>query len=92
MRRAPLTVLIALAGASTLALEIAGTRILGPWYGVSLDLWSVLIATTLASLALGYALGGRAADRGAGARGLALVLGFAGAWTLAIPWMVAPLV
>jgi len=92
VNRAPLTLLIALAGASTLALEIAGTRILGPWYGVSLDLWSVLIATTLASLALGYALGGRAADRGAGARGLALVLGFAGVWTLAIPWMVAPLV
>lgn len=92
MNRAPLTLLIALAGASTLALEIAGTRILGPWYGVSLDLWSALIATTLASLALGYALGGRAADRGAGVRGLALVLGFAGAWTLAIPWMVPTLV
>ena len=92
MNRAPLTLVIALAGGSTLALEIVGTRILGPWYGVSLDLWSVLIATTLAALALGYALGGRLADRGATARKLAGVLALAGVWTLALPWMVAPLV
>jgi spermidine synthase len=92
VNRGPLTLVIALAGASTLALEILGTRILGPWYGVSLDLWSVLIATTLAALAAGYALGGRLADRGAGVRGLAAVLAVAGAWTLALPWMVAPLV
>src|SRR5207237_7527889 len=92
MNRNLLTIIIALAGASTLALEIVGTRILGPWYGVSLDLWSALIATTLAALALGYWLGGRFADRGATARGLAGVLAFAGAWTLALPWMVVPLV
>jgi len=87
-----LTIVIALAGASTLALEIVGTRILGPWYGVSLDLWSALIATTLAALALGYWLGGGLADRGATARTLAGVLALAGLWTLALPWMVAPLV
>jgi spermidine synthase len=92
MNRNLLTVVIALAGASTLALEIVGTRILGPWYGVSLDLWSALIATTLAALALGYWLGGRLADRGANARGLAGVLALAGVWTLALPWMVGPLV
>lgn len=92
MKRGPLTLVIALAGGSTLALEILGTRILGPWYGVSLDLWSTLIATTLAALAAGYGLGGRLADRGAGVRGLATVLAVAGAWTLALPWMVAPLV
>jgi len=92
MNRNLLTIVIALAGAATLALEIVGTRILGPWYGVSLDLWSALIATTLAALALGYWLGGRFADKGATARGLATVLALAGAWTLALPWMVAPLV
>ena len=32
------------------------------------------------------------ADRGATARGLAVVLALAGLWTLALPWMVVPLV
>ena len=51
-------------GASVLALEILGTRILGPFYGVSLFLWSALITVTLAALSVGYVVGGRLADRG----------------------------
>ena len=51
-------------GASVLAIEILGTRILGPFYGVSLFLWSALITVTLAALSLGYAIGGRWADNG----------------------------
>src|SRR5689334_23859353 len=47
-----------LSGASVLVLEILGTRVLAPYYGVSLFLWSTLIAVTLAALAAGYALGG----------------------------------
>lgn len=36
-----------IAGSAVLAIEIGGTRILGPFYGVSLFLWSALITTTL---------------------------------------------
>jgi spermidine synthase len=50
-------------GACSLALEIVGTRLISPFYGSSLYTWSALITTTLLALAVGYAWGGRLADR-----------------------------
>jgi spermidine synthase len=82
---------ISLSGAAVLALEILGTRILGPFYGVSLFLWSALITVTLAALSVGYALGGRWADRGPTCARLASVLAIAGVWTIVIPWIRTPL-
>jgi spermidine synthase len=92
MNRVALSVVVSLSGASVLVLEILGTRVLGPFYGVSLFLWSALIAVTLAALAAGYALGGRWALRDPSAGRLALVLAFAGLWVLAIPWLRGPVV
>jgi len=92
MKRPALFVVVSLSGASVLVLEILGTRVLGPFYGVSLFLWSALIAVTLAALASGYALGGRWASRDPRAGRLALVLAFAGLWVLAIPWLRGPVV
>ena len=69
-----------------LAIEILGTRILGPFYGVSIFLWSALISVTLAALSLGYAIGGRWADRGLRASRLAFMLAGAGVWMLLVPW------
>ncbi len=91
MNRFALFFVVAASGACVLSLEIVGTRVLGPFYGQSLFLWSALISVTLAALSLGYALGGRLADRGARASRLALFLAVAAAWVTAIPWMVAPL-
>jgi len=86
-----LYVVVALSGASVLAIEILGTRLLGPFYGVGLFLWSALISVTLAALSLGYALGGRLADRGPTAERLSWLLGAAGTWVLLIPWVRTPL-
>ena len=44
-------------------LELLGTRIIAPFYGVSLYVWSSLIAVTMIALALGYYWGGFLADR-----------------------------
>jgi spermidine synthase len=74
-------------GAAVLTIEILGTRILGPFYGVSLFLWSALITVTLIALSIGYAAGGRWADRGASWRRLCLIMSLAGAWILLIPWI-----
>ncbi|HLF13460.1 MAG TPA: fused MFS/spermidine synthase, partial [Bacteroidota bacterium] len=79
--------IVAVAGASVLALEILGTRILGPHFGVSLFLWSALITVTLAALAIGYLIGGSWADRFGSYRRLCSLMGIAGAWIVAIPWM-----
>ncbi len=57
-----LYVTVMLTGAAVMMLELLGTRIIGPFYGVSLVVWSALISVTLIALALGYYLGGLSAD------------------------------
>lgn len=91
MRKNYLYFFVAISGASTLTIEILGTRILGPFYGTSLFLWSALISVTLAALSLGYALGGRWADRGATLFKLSWLLVLAGLWIIGIPWLKRPI-
>ncbi|MDZ4806614.1 MAG: fused MFS/spermidine synthase [Candidatus Eisenbacteria bacterium] len=91
MKLLPLYTTVAISGASVLALEILGTRILGPFYGNSLFLWSALITVTLAALAVGYAVGGRWADKGATPRRLGMIVLIAGLWVLLIPILRRPL-
>ena len=90
MKNGIIYLIVTVSGASVLAIEILGTRILGPFYGVSLFLWSALISVTLAALSLGYAVGGRWADRGPTLSRLCLLLLFAGLWVLTIPWLKRP--
>ncbi len=90
MKHGYLYFVVTVSGASVLALEILGTRILGPFYGVSLFLWSALITVTLAALALGYAVGGRWADRGPKLGRLCVLLLVAGLWVVAIPYLRRP--
>ncbi len=61
-------------GAAVLTIEILGTRIVGPCFGVSLFVWSALLAVTLGSLATGYYAGGVLIDRTPGARVLGLTV------------------
>ena len=44
-------------------IEVLGARVVGPFYGVNLFVWTSFISVTLVSLAVGYALGGLVADR-----------------------------
>jgi spermidine synthase len=81
---------VVVCGASVLAIEILGTRIIGPFYGVSLYLWSALIGVTLAALSLGYAVGGRWADRGPKLERLCVLIGLSGLWIVTIPWLRHP--
>lgn len=66
--RAELLVTVFICGAAALTIEIMGTRIVGPSFGVSLFVWSALLAVTLGSLATGYFVGGILTDRMPGAR------------------------
>lgn len=81
---------VIVSGASVLAIEILGTRILAPFYGASLYLWSALIGVTLAALSAGYAVGGRWADRGPTLPRFCSVIGIAGLWFIVIPWLRTP--
>lgn len=57
---------IFISGAAILALELLASRIMTPYFGVSLYIWTGILSITLVALALGYWLGGRLASRGPG--------------------------
>jgi MFS family permease len=78
-----------LTGAAVMVIELLGTRLIAPFYGASLYVWTSVISVTLIALALGYFVGGRWADRAKKA-GLALIIALSGLLTLLIPWLTAP--
>ena len=59
----PLLVLVFTAGFVLMGFEIAGSRVLAPFFGNSVYVWGSLIGTVLAALGLGYWWGGTIADR-----------------------------
>ena len=75
------------AGALVMALEVVGARVIGAFYGVSLFVWTSLIAVTLLALAAGYAAGGRFADRMRTPDAIFAWLAVAGGCVLAVPWL-----
>lgn len=77
-------------GAVTLILEIAGARLLSPYYGSSLYTWSALITVTLVALAAGYHWGGKSADSGPSLTLFSRLVGLAGAAAAFIPVLRAP--
>lgn len=72
-----------------MVIELLGTRMIAPFYGTSLTVWSALISVTMIALALGYFVGGRWADR-AERVSLSLIIALAGLFTLLIPWLTRP--
>jgi spermidine synthase len=72
-------------GGAVLAIEILGTRIIGPFYGVSIFLWSSLISVTLVGLSVGYVIGGRLSDKIKNYNMLALIIAVSGVFILLIP-------
>ena len=63
MLRGSLRLLIIVSGIVSLAVELTASRLLGPYFGTSVQIWAVLIGMTLIYLTIGYELGGRLADR-----------------------------
>ena len=85
-----LYILVLIAGGSVLSIEILGARMLEPFCGLGPFLWSVLLAVTLMALVLGFAIGGRQADRDARNAALAIPLIASGCWMLLVPWIRKP--
>jgi spermidine synthase len=77
-------------GMSSLGAEIAAARLLAPWFGASTIVWANTIATVLVALSVGYALGGRLADRNPTMPGLARWVVWAAAMLALVPFISGP--
>ncbi len=86
-----LSVLVFLAGAGSLAIEICASRLLAPYFGSSTVVWANLIGVVLAALSLGYWLGGRLADRRPEPRLLGWIVATAAALVAVVPFVARPL-
>lgn len=77
-RRAWALLLISLLeGAALMGVELVGAKLVAPYYGNSIYVWSAVLGTTLGGLAMGYFAGSLKAVQGRALRNLRLVLGAA---------------
>jgi spermidine synthase len=87
----PLEVIVFVVGAASLGAEIAATRLLAPYFGASTVVWANTIATVLVSLSVGYAVGGRVADRAPYLAGLCAITLVAAVLLAIVPFLSSPL-
>lgn len=79
-----------IAGFSTMAVEMAGSRTLAPCFGTSLPVWTNLIGLFMAALAVGAWCGGSAAAKSR-VTSVGLLLAGAGIYVAGLPFMGTPL-
>ena len=89
-RSRSLELLVFAVGAGSLGAEIAAARLLAPWFGASTIVWANTIAVVLVALSIGYALGGRFADRDPRPEGLARIVLVAAALLAVVPFVSGP--
>ncbi len=79
-----------LCGMSIMGLEMSASRLLAPFFGTSLFVWTNLIGAMMTGLSLGYWIGGRIADRHPSTQILHRIIIFAGLTTAALPFIAHP--
>ncbi|MCB0804468.1 MAG: fused MFS/spermidine synthase [Bacteroidales bacterium] len=72
-----ISLIIFFSGALIMVYEIAGSRVLGPYLGTSVFVWTALIGIIMGSLSIGYWLGGKLSVKTDGLKGLAIILSLA---------------
>ncbi len=83
--RLPILAAVFLSGASLLALELAASRVLAPYFGNSLFVWGALLGVVLAGLSAGYSIGGLLVDRYPTVRLLEAAIALGALTVLAVP-------
>ena len=74
-----------------MALELAGSRVVAPYMGTSIVVWTSLIGIVMLSLTLGYWLGGVVSDRHPRPELLSNIIGAAGIATIVVGLIANPL-
>jgi len=85
MKKYKLEIIVFLAGAIGMGLELIAARVLSPYVGSSNVVWTSIIGIILASMSLGYWLGGKKADKNADINQLSKILLYAALFTSVIP-------
>ena len=80
-----------LCGACVMVLELAGSRVVAPYMGTSLVVWTSLIGIVMLSLTLGYWLGGVVSDKHPRPELLSNIIGAAGVATIVVAVAANPL-
>jgi spermidine synthase len=73
-----LEIIVFTTGAVVMIFELTGSRLLGPYIGTSIFVWTSLIGVILGSLSVGYYYGGKLADRHASVVKLSFIIFIAG--------------
>ncbi len=85
MKKYRLEIIVFLSGAIGMGLELIAARVLSPYVGSSNIVWTSIIGIILASMSIGYWIGGRKADKDANIDKLSNILLLAAIFTSAIP-------
>jgi len=75
----------------TLGVELAAARLLAPYFGTSLIVWSALIGLILVYLSAGYWIGGRWADRSPRFELMIRIVTVAAVFIAAVPLVASPI-
>ena len=90
MHKKFLLIIAFISGLSIMAMEISSARLLAPYFGSSLFVWTNIIGVVLTALAIGYYLGGKFADRKPFLKPLLTLILIAGLLFLITPELIKP--
>ena len=85
MKKYRLEIIVFLSGAIGMGLELIAARVLSPYVGSSNVVWTSIIGIILASMSIGYWIGGKKADKNASIDKLSEIILIAALFTSAIP-------
>lgn len=78
-------------GLAVMGVEITSSRLLAPYFGTSLFVWTNVIGVILIALSLGYYLGGKISEKNSSLKTLFGIIFFAGAFVAVIPFVIRPI-
>ena len=84
-----LFLVLSIEGGALMAVELMGAKLVAPFYGNSLYVWTAVLTITVLGLTLGYYTGGRLAKKGGSETTLFVVLQISAVLVLALPLTVS---